>query len=37
MEEGLFFKAGSYNQTNGKDPKLNKIWCSGAETHGGKY
>ena len=35
MEEGLFFKAGSYNQTNGKDPKLNKIWCSGAETHGG--
>lgn len=34
-EEGLFFKLGSYNQTNGKDPKLNKVWCSGAETHGG--
>jgi len=33
--EGLFFKLGSYNQTNGKDPKVNKIWCSGAETHGG--
>lgn len=34
-EEGLFFKLGSYNQTNGKDPKVNKVWCSGAETHGG--
>ncbi len=33
--EGLFFKLGSYNQTNGKDPKENKVWCSGAETHGG--
>ncbi len=33
--EGLFFKLGSYNQTNGKDPKLNKVWCSGAETHNG--
>ncbi len=33
--EGLFFKLGSYNQTNGKDPKLNKVWCSGAETYGG--
>ncbi|WP_367180630.1 polysaccharide lyase family 7 protein [uncultured Psychroserpens sp.] len=33
--EGLFFKLGSYNQTNGKDPKLNRVWCSGAETHGG--
>ncbi|MAL58723.1 MAG: alginate lyase [Flavobacteriaceae bacterium] len=33
--EGLFFKLGCYNQTNGKDPKVNKIWCSGAETHGG--
>lgn len=33
--EGLFFKLGTYNQTNGKDPKVNKIWCSGAETHGG--
>ena len=34
-EEGLFFKLGSYNQTNGKSPELNKNWCSGAETHGG--
>ncbi|WP_343486671.1 polysaccharide lyase family 7 protein [Allomuricauda sp. d1] len=34
-KEGLFFKLGTYNQTNGKDPKVNKVWCSGAETHGG--
>jgi len=34
-KEGLFFKLGCYNQTNGKDPKVNKVWCSGAETHGG--
>ena len=33
--EGLFFKLGSYNQTNGKDPAVNGVWCSGAETHGG--
>ncbi|MFS4494414.1 polysaccharide lyase family 7 protein [Maribacter sp. 2308TA10-17] len=33
--EGLFFKLGCYNQTNGKDPKINQVWCSGAETHGG--
>ena len=33
--EGLFFKLGSYNQTNGKNPKVNKVWCSGAETHNG--
>lgn len=33
--EGLFFKQGSYNQTNGKDPVVNKVWCAGAETHGG--
>jgi ribosome-binding factor A len=33
--QGLFFKLGCYNQTNGKDPKVNKVWCSGAETHGG--
>ncbi|MGB0789296.1 MAG: polysaccharide lyase family 7 protein, partial [Marinirhabdus sp.] len=33
--EGLFFKLGAYNQTNGKSPKVNKNWCSGAETHGG--
>lgn len=34
-DEFLFFKLGSYNQTNGKSPELNKNWCSGAETHGG--
>ena len=34
-KEGLFFKLGSYNQTNGKSPEVNKNWCSGAETHGG--
>jgi len=33
--EGLFFKLGAYNQTNGKSPEENKNWCSGAETHGG--
>ena len=34
-DEFLFFKQGSYNQTNGKSPEVNKLWCSGAETHGG--
>lgn len=34
-DEGLFFKQGAYNQTNGKDPIVNKVWCVGAETHGG--
>lgn len=34
-DEFLFFKQGSYNQTNGKSPELNMNWCSGAETHGG--
>ncbi|WP_411894745.1 polysaccharide lyase family 7 protein [Winogradskyella sp. A2] len=33
--EGCFFKLGSYNQTNGKSPKVNRNWCSGAETHNG--
>ena len=33
--EGLFFKLGAYNQTNGKNPIVNKVWCSGAETHNG--
>ena len=33
--EGLFFKQGSYNQTNGKSPDVNGVWCSGAEIHGG--
>ncbi len=34
-EEGLFFKLGCYNQTNGKSPEVNRNWCSGAETFGG--
>lgn len=34
-EEGLFFKLGSYNQTNGKSPEVNRNWCSGAEIYGG--
>ena len=33
--EGLFFKLGAYNQTNGKSPEVNRNWCSGAETHDG--
>ncbi len=34
-DEGLFFKLGSYNQTNGKSPEVNKLWCSGAQTFNG--
>lgn len=34
-EEGLFFKLGAYNQTNGKSPEVNRNWCSGADTYGG--
>ncbi|MEO9511081.1 MAG: polysaccharide lyase family 7 protein [Flavobacteriaceae bacterium] len=34
-DEGLFFKLGAYNQTNGKSPEVNKNWCSGAETFNG--
>ena len=34
-DQGLFFKLGCYNQTNAKDPKVNKVWCSGAESHDG--
>ena len=30
-----YFKQGAYNQTNGKDPNQNMVWCSGAETFGG--
>ena len=33
-DEFLFFKQGCYNQTNGKSPELNNVWCSGAEFHG---
>jgi len=34
-DQGLFYKLGCYNQTNGKDPVVNKVWCSGAETFDG--
>ena len=34
-DEGLFFKLGAYNQTNGKSPEVNKIWCSGADIYNG--
>ncbi|MEQ9404310.1 MAG: polysaccharide lyase family 7 protein [Cyclobacteriaceae bacterium] len=34
-DEGLFFKLGCYNQTNGKSPEVNPVWCSGAETYEG--
>ena len=34
-DEYLFFKQGAYNQTNGKSPEVNRVWCSGAKTHGG--
>ena len=34
-DDGLFFKQGCYNQTNGVDPTVNGVWCAGAETHGG--
>ncbi len=30
-----YFKQGAYNQTNGKDPSTNMVWCAGAETYGG--
>lgn len=30
-----YFKQGSYNQTNGKDPEENMVWHTGAETYGG--
>ncbi len=29
------FKQGAYNQTNGKDPKTNMVWSTGAETYEG--
>lgn len=34
-EEGLFFKLGAYNQTNGKSPEVNGNWCSAADTYNG--
>ena len=30
-----YFKQGAYNQTNGKDPNKNMIWCTGSETYEG--
>ena len=35
LNEGLFFKIGAYNQTNGKPYASNPNWCSDAETHQG--
>lgn len=34
-DEGLFFKLGAYNQTNGLSPEVNKNWCSGADIYDG--
>lgn len=34
-DEGLFFKLGAYNQTNGKSPEMNRNWCSGADIYNG--
>lgn len=30
-----YFKQGAYNQTNGKDPESNMVWCAGADTYDG--
>jgi len=30
-----YFKQGAYNQTNGKSPSKNMVWCAGADIHGG--
>ena len=30
-----YFKQGAYNQTNGKDPEKNMVWCAGADTYDG--
>ena len=30
-----YFKQGAYNQTNGKDPNSNMVWCTGSDTYGG--
>jgi len=34
-EELNYFKQGAYNQTNGKDPASNMVWCTGAEIYNG--
>ena len=33
--EKQYFKQGAYNQTNGKDPAKNMVWCTGADTYDG--
>ena len=33
--EDQYFKQGAYNQTNGKDPKKNIVWATGAEIFNG--
>jgi len=33
--EDMYFKQGAYNQTNGKDPSKNMVWCTGADVYGG--
>ena len=33
--ELIYFKQGAYNQTNGKAPETNMVWCAGADTYGG--
>jgi len=30
-----YFKQGAYNQTNGKDPATNIVWCTGADIYDG--
>ena len=30
-----YFKQGAYNQTNGKAPEKNIVWCAGAAIYGG--
>ena len=34
-DQGLFFKLGSYNQTNGKSPEDNIVWSTGSAIYGG--
>ena len=33
--EKQYFKQGAYNQTNGKDPKDNIVWYTGADIYDG--
>ena len=33
--EMQYFKQGAYNQTNGKSPDKNIVWCTGADTYDG--